>query len=245
MKTKAPAFQFYPGDWQRDAALQSCSISARGLWIEMICIMHQGEPYGNLSINGNPVAEPALARLVGSNSKEIKPLLAELEHAGVFQRDDNGTIISRRMVKDEAIRRARASGGKLGGNPALTGKLAPNHSDTSKDGSEVETKVILPANLPPTPSSSSSSSSSNSLSHWWELWKAHLRQKHNYDLGEIEAMTNQYELNRHSEDEQVAIIRFSIQKGAKNLILNGDHKPRPPKVASGRGNRANTAELGI
>jgi len=32
--SKRPAFQFYPGDWRRDTALQSVSLAARGLWIE-------------------------------------------------------------------------------------------------------------------------------------------------------------------------------------------------------------------
>ena len=29
---KRPAFQFYPSDWRKDMALQSCSVAARGLW---------------------------------------------------------------------------------------------------------------------------------------------------------------------------------------------------------------------
>lgn len=142
-----PAFQFYPGDWQRDAALRSCSVGARGLWIEMICVMHQAEPYGCLLINGRPVDTPALARIVGATAKEVTTWLAELESAGVFTRVD-GAITSRRMVRDERIRNARASGGKLGGNPALM------------DKGKVDRKVNLPANLVPTPSSSSSSSTS-------------------------------------------------------------------------------------
>lgn len=143
-----PAFQFYPGDWQRDAALRSCSVGARGLWIEMICVMHQAEPYGVLLINGRPVDTPALSRIVGATTKEVTIWLAELEAAGVFTRID-GAVTSRRMVRDERIRNARASGGKLGGNPALM------------DKAKVDRKVNLHANLAPTPSSSSSSSTSS------------------------------------------------------------------------------------
>lgn len=58
---KRPAFQFYPGDWQRDAALRSCSVPARGLLIEMICIMHDAEPYGHLRVNGKPITVPTQA----------------------------------------------------------------------------------------------------------------------------------------------------------------------------------------
>lgn len=146
--SKAPAFQFYPGDWQRDAALQSCSIAARGLWMEMLCIMHQSQPYGCLKINGKVVEISTLSRLVGASQREVKTLIEELENAGVFQRDSDGAICSKRMINDEKTRKARAEGGKKGGNPRLT----------LKDNQEVEGKVNLQANLPPTPSSSSSSS---------------------------------------------------------------------------------------
>src|SRR5260363_177443 len=86
---------------RKDSALQSCSIAARGLWIEMMCIMHECEPYGYLSINGHAMNAAQLARLVGESEKAIKGLLGELENAGVFSRTETGCIYSRRMVNDE------------------------------------------------------------------------------------------------------------------------------------------------
>jgi uncharacterized phage protein (TIGR02220 family) len=144
---KRPAFQFYPADWQKDAALQSCAINARGLWIEMLCIMHQCEPYGHLAVNGRPMTTEQLARLVGEPHASVKKGLAELETAGVFSRTDDGCIYSRRMVKDERLRNVRAEAGKLGGNPNLLGGKV-NQTDNH------------PPKQSPTPSSSSSSSSS-------------------------------------------------------------------------------------
>lgn len=144
---KRPSFQFYPGDWLRDTALRSCSIMARGLWIDMICLMHEGTPYGHLKVNHKVILLPNLARMVGATLQEVEGCLTELESAGVFNRAEDGTIYSRRMIRDESIRESRASGGKLGGNP----NLKVNH--------KVEAKVNLHANLQPTPSSSSSSSS--------------------------------------------------------------------------------------
>lgn len=144
-KGKRPAFQFYPADWLTDLALRSCSVAARGLWIDMLCLMHDGRPYGHLTVGKKILVEADVVRIAGVSVEAIEPLLAELEGAEVFSRKPSGVIFSRRMVRDEAIRSRRASGGKLGGNPALVN--LPR-----------EDKV----NFEPTPSSSSSSSSSES-----------------------------------------------------------------------------------
>lgn len=113
----------------------------------MICIMHQSNPYGFLALNGQGIESETLARMVGTSNRETKKFLAELEKNGVFSRED-GVIVSRRMIRDEKIRKSRAEWGKLGGNPAL------------KDKQKVRDKDNHRPNLQPTPSSSSSSSSS-------------------------------------------------------------------------------------
>ena len=66
-----PSYQFYPGDWRRDTALQACSIAARGLWIEMMNVMHDGEPYGHLTAGGVPISDQELARMVGVPLREL------------------------------------------------------------------------------------------------------------------------------------------------------------------------------
>jgi len=151
---KRPAFQFYPADWRKDPALSSCSLSARGLWIELMCIAHESEQYGHLSINGIPMSIPQLARLVGESPAVVVKLLTELDGAGVFSRTDSGCIFSRRMVKDERIRNARAEAGRLGGNPNLL-----NQKDNQIDNHDA--KQASKRKLTPSSSSSSSSSKSN------------------------------------------------------------------------------------
>lgn len=118
---KRPAFQFYPADWRKDAAVQACSMAARGLWHEMLCIMHECQPYGYLTISGAAMSPQQLARLVGEGVKDVSAWLSELEAADVFSRDPEGRIFSRRMVKDERLRVVRAEAGGQGGNPALIG----------------------------------------------------------------------------------------------------------------------------
>ena len=118
---KRPASQYYWGDWRRDTALQACSLEARGLWHEMNCLMHDCEPYGHLCVGGAPMLPAQLARLVGTTPKACADLLAELEAAGVFSRTGAGVIYSRRMVRDEALRNLRASGGAAGASHGLKG----------------------------------------------------------------------------------------------------------------------------
>jgi hypothetical protein len=143
---KRPSFQFYPGDWLRDAALRSCSTAARGLWMDMLCFMHEGSPYGYLKVNSKVILPPNLARMAGLTLQETEGCLDELREAGVFQTDEDGAIFSKRMIRDEEVRNKRAMGGKLGGNPALM--VTP----------KVEGRLTSEDNRKPTPSSSSSSS---------------------------------------------------------------------------------------
>lgn len=152
---KRPSFQFYPADWRKDSALQSCSMAAQGLWISLICVMHECDRYGHLSVKNKPMTADQASRLVGLSVKEFKKLLAELEDSGVFTRLEDSTIFSKRMVKDERLRTIRAEAGRLGGNPSLV---------EGKDNDLLKQKDNQTSKQKPTPSSSSSSTTSKSKS---------------------------------------------------------------------------------
>lgn len=144
---KRPSFQFYPSDWLRDTALRSCSTGARGLWIDMICYMHEGNPYGHMKVGEKVILADNLARMVGETLEVVEGWLKELKLAGVYDLAEDGSIYSRRMIRDENLRQIRAAGGSKGGNPALKVK------------SKVNLEVNQEVKQNPTPSSSSSSSS--------------------------------------------------------------------------------------
>lgn len=158
--TKRPAFQFYPGDWRTDNGLRLCSLVARGLWIEMMAIMHEGDPYGHLTVQGRPISVDMLARLVGESSTVVKRAMKDLEENDVFSRTNEGVIFSRRMVRDEEVRNARAAGGSLGKEHGSKGA-----SHGAKGGRPRKEKAPLDETgrgviLPP-PSSPSSTPSPN------------------------------------------------------------------------------------
>lgn len=111
-----PWIKFYPRDWRGDQALRAVSIGARGLWMEMLCIMHEASPYGHLVLGGHAVSNDVLARMSGTGADEVGALLSELESAGVFSRTRKGVIYSRRMIKD----RSRSEKGRKSVNKRWT-----------------------------------------------------------------------------------------------------------------------------
>jgi hypothetical protein len=129
----APWMKFFPSDWRADQSLRVCSLAARGLWIEMLCVMHNATPYGHLLINGSPVSDTQLAMLAGTSSNQIPALVGELELAGVFSRTGKGVIYSRRMTRDEKKAALARKNGLQGGNPNLCNQTRNPPPDNPKD----------------------------------------------------------------------------------------------------------------
>ncbi len=117
--------KFYPADWQADVELRFCSLSARGLWLELLCIMQKAEPEGYLLVGGKPPSTKKLALLCGAPERQIKKHLHELENAGVFSRDEAGNIYSRRILRDTEKAKKDSDNGRSGGNPKLRKGVNP------------------------------------------------------------------------------------------------------------------------
>ena len=140
---KRPSFQFYPADWLNDQALQACSIDARGLWITLICLMHSGSKYGELSLNSRRTPDELAAKLARTTLKKYRQLVAELETAGVLSRTENGTIYSRRMVADERARQAWRE--RQQKHRQVTRDVTPNVTDESRRSSSSSSSSSLKA----------------------------------------------------------------------------------------------------
>lgn len=112
-----PWMKFYPADWRSDVALRSCSPGARGIWIDLIGLMHEAEPYGFLVINGVKPSVSALSRLLNVHHKTLIAALKELLEHGVYSVDSEGVIYSRRMVRDREKAIEDQENGRKGGNP--------------------------------------------------------------------------------------------------------------------------------
>lgn len=132
--SKARWSKFWWDDWTSDLALKSCSLAARGLWMEMLTIMHKSENEGYFLIAGRSVTPKQLAGLVSASEKEVSKCMAELAENRVFSTTDAGVIYSRRMLRDKAAREEAQRNGATGGNPALKGDNNPVPKKTDKGG---------------------------------------------------------------------------------------------------------------
>lgn len=162
--TKRPSFQFYPSDWRTDPDLRACSLELRGFFIDILCILHEGSPYGYLRLRNKDIHPAELASMIGGiTAGKASHLLTSLLARGLLSRvpDDStdgmaGAILSPRMVRDEQVRQLRAAGGvKSLDNPNVP-QPKDRHKDTSKD--------TLAASFGGSPSSSSPSASTTTSS---------------------------------------------------------------------------------
>jgi len=75
VRGKAPAFQFYVADWLSDERLRACSVSTRGIWIDVLCFMWKSQDH-KLS-----VTPEGLARMAGATIAEVDCFINEnLDH---------------------------------------------------------------------------------------------------------------------------------------------------------------------
>ena len=141
---RAPWLKWYPADWRADPRLRMCSLAARGLWIEMLGFMHEAERYGFLLIAGLAPSLEELAMLIGAPAPLVRKALSELEGRGVFSRDDDGVIYSRRMVRDKAQADRDRDNGKGGGNPILRPPPKPPDNPSLDLGVNPPDKAHMP-----------------------------------------------------------------------------------------------------
>ncbi len=156
---KLPAFQFYPGDWTKDAKLRSCTHAEKGALIDLLCLMFDCDERGVLATNGRAWSDEEAARAIGGEVALIEGLTLKGVVKRVPKGDPKGMVegalYSARMVADEHKRKLCSDAGKRGGNPIFGQTLKGDPKGTPKGESKGESKRN------PTPSSSSSVSSSD------------------------------------------------------------------------------------
>ena len=130
-KSKKESFAFYPVDWISDSRLRLCSAGARGLWIDILCLMHLSNERGYLLIEDTILDEEMLQKTLGYDAKEFDNCFMELRRYNIIKKDEKNRYFSKTMVNAQKISEKRSVSGKLGGNPSL--KLLVKQNDILVD----------------------------------------------------------------------------------------------------------------
>ena len=196
---KAPAFQFYVGDWIQDTRI--LTPSSRGIWADLLCFMWRAEERGQIS-----GTYPQLARLLSASESEIKDALHELsvtKVADVTERNEIVTITNRRMFREERER-------------VLTRKRVKRfrNGEVKRDCNDDVT--------PPSSSSSSTSSSDLKYScatqlreHFEKFWEVYPKKK---SKGQAEKAWNAIK----PDEQLVAIMIATIERAKKTADWQKD-----------------------
>jgi hypothetical protein len=142
---KRPSFQFYPGDWASNSNLRRCSHAEKGVWIDVMCLMHDSEDYGVLRWPLKEIAQAVnctVAALRGLSDKgilkgadageKVEPFIyvprsgrKDGEPVTLVSSQVGPLWYSSRMVKDEYVRTIRGESTRFGDGDGDSPKNAP------------------------------------------------------------------------------------------------------------------------
>ncbi|MCC6273684.1 MAG: hypothetical protein IT572_09495 [Deltaproteobacteria bacterium] len=137
---KQPAFQFYSGDWLKDAQLSMCSPASRGVWIDALSAMHVS---ATSSLTGTV---EQLARVCRCSVSDMQSAIDDLKSTNTanirLHADGRVTLESRRFAREHKDRE----------NNNLRKRKERGHGDVTPESRWMSRESHVP-------SSSSSSSS--------------------------------------------------------------------------------------
>jgi hypothetical protein len=222
--------QFYPRDWISDMDLRRCSLAARGLWMEMICLMTQGRDFGRL-VDGAGV-KPTVKQLAEDariTEQECETLLAELRSRSVFSEDADGVIYSRRMVREFEVRQRNAANGAKGGNPSLI-----KSSNSENRDKRLETKARLTDTVKPSVIQliQKHPYKSQLLHTTWAEWVEYRMALKKCKAWEAMFAKQVEMLSKHSAIDAIQILNTSMQNGWMGIFessLNNAAQTRKPR----------------
>jgi hypothetical protein len=197
---KLPWIKFFPSDWLSDESLRSCSIGARGLWMDLLAMMAKSNTHGFLLIGGSPASVEQIARIIGEDSQTTRKLLEELEANGVFSRDEKNVVFSRRMRRDEAVRESDRE------------RQIRHRSKTPEPKKESPKRDIAPKSKKPTR----------------DEWLEYANSIKGWNAGDAEKAFDYYEANGWKVGGRTAVVDWKAC--ARNCARRSDSNDIRPKI---------------
>jgi hypothetical protein len=134
---KHPHIPLYTGDWMKDTELSLCTPATRGVWIDLLCAMHERNRSGELRGTTDQ-----LARLARCSTVELDQALTDLQTTGaaiVDNRNGIWTVANRRMKREADTREKRQHAGSQGGSKAAANReQTPYDNDIDDDSTALE-----------------------------------------------------------------------------------------------------------
>jgi hypothetical protein len=229
MAGKSPGFWFFTGDWLKDPELRFCSIFARGLLVDLLCILFEANERGYASKpDGSPrTNEEIVSAVSGGRTEEKLAALAELESSGVLSRDIRGVLFSRRLARLGEIKESRTKAGSKGGTKAqanakqTSSKSEANGEQTHKQKRGVSDSVSdSVSGITHTHSQPSRDSVSvpDELAACWHRWSEYVLGTTGKAVNAIQAEVMLMDLGRRGAEKAARDIDFSIRKSAKSIL---------------------------
>lgn len=119
LKSKDSSFQFFASDWLSDPSLRMCAPETRGLWIDILCLMHQSPERGFLMIKNEILCDEHVRKALNFEKKKFEFCMSELKRFDIIKKDEKERYYCKRMVEAQSLSEKRKASGKLGGNPKL------------------------------------------------------------------------------------------------------------------------------
>lgn len=222
--SKSPGFWFFTGDWLKDSELRFCSIFARGLLVDLLCILFEAKERGYASKpDGTPRTNEEIVSAVSGGSVEEKlAALAELESSGVLSRDNRGVLFSRRLARLDELTQKRSKAGSKGGSKS---QAKAKQNDKQNRGVTVSDSVSDSdtENTPPPPAQTVLGlnryvpSGIPEIEANWQRWCSFRLAIDGQELDQIQAEEVLMKLGRLGPEKANRDISFSIEKGARTI----------------------------
>jgi hypothetical protein len=121
MRGKHPYLPLYTGDWKKDPELSNCSPATRGIWIDILCTMHDSDA---ASLTGTI---DQLSRQARCSNSEMLMAVCELRDtrtALVVDHQGKYTLSCRRLLRKQALSKIRSKSGSKGGSTTVSKREA-------------------------------------------------------------------------------------------------------------------------
>lgn len=211
--------QFYPNDWRADQELQMCSLSARGLWVELMCLAFPNG--GQVLIGGKVPSVGEIAIAVRAKKPEVVRALVELSERGVASTADNGALVSRRMMRDARRREVNRQNGSHGGNPVLKGSFSDNRNDEIRITGSDNPPLVMVMDL---------DQQQSDLDLFGKFWKAYPRK-----VGKENAVRAFKKINPNADLVAAMLSALSWQTRSRQWVKDGGaFIPHPATYLNGR-----------